>query len=100
VQSTSDDLGTALASDVGAVTSSSPDGTPASRRLTVPVPAAAAGTRDPGWRVAYWFVAQSRAYGVHTVRYGALEWTAASGKWQQPDGQAPTRRVVAELSVA
>jgi hypothetical protein len=100
VQSTSDDLGTALASDVGAVTSSPPDGTPASRRLTVPVPAAAAGTRDPGWRVAYWFVAQSRAYGVHTVRYGALEWTAASGKWQQPDGQAPTRRVVAELSVA
>jgi hypothetical protein len=98
VASTSEDLGTALAADVGAVTSSPPDGTSASRRVTVPV--GAAGVRDPGWRVAYWFVAQARAYGIQTVRYGELEWTATSGKWQQPGEQAPHRRVVAELSGA
>jgi hypothetical protein len=98
VASTSEDLGTALAADVGAVTSSPTDGTTASRRVTVPV--GAAGVRDPGWRVAYWFVAQARAYGIQTVRYGELEWTATSGKWQQPGEQAPHRRVVAELSGA
>jgi hypothetical protein len=100
VASTADDLGTALASDVGAVTSSPPDGTSASRRVTVPVAAAGGDTEDPGWRVAYWFVAQARTYGVHTVRYGELEWTASSGKWQQPGKHAPSRRVVAELSGA
>jgi hypothetical protein len=100
VASTPDDLGTALASDVGAVTSSAPDATSASRRVTVPVGTPGGGATDPGWRVAYWFVAQARTYGVHTVRYGALEWTASSGKWQQPGTQAPSRRVVAELSAA
>jgi hypothetical protein len=100
VASAEDDLGSALAADVGTVSSTPPDGASASRRVTVPVEAAADGGTDPGWRVAYWFVAQARTYGVHTVRYGALEWTASSGKWQEPADSTPTRRVVAELGAA
>ncbi|MDQ1677722.1 MAG: hypothetical protein QOC93_2866 [Actinomycetota bacterium] len=95
-----EDLGSALAADVGTVSSSRPGGASASRRVTVPVGAAAGGATDPGWRVAYWFVAQARTYGVHTVRYGALEWTASSGKWRQPVENGSSRRVVAELGGA
>jgi hypothetical protein len=92
-----DDLGSALESDVGEVHSTPPDGTAASRELSVPV---ASASQREGWRVAHWFVAQSRTYGVRTVRYGRLEWTAGSGKWQQRAGSTPSRRVVAELSAA
>ena len=99
IVATADDLGSALRADVGAVTASPSDGTSAARRVTVPVNSARGGA-DPGWRVAYWFVAQSKSYGVHTVRYKELEWTAGTGKWQKPKSQAPARRVVAELSGA
>jgi hypothetical protein len=94
------DLGSALRADVGTVSSDPPDGTTATRELTVPVGAPVA-SADPGWRVAYWFVAQSREYGVRTVRYRDLEWSAGTGRWQKPAAeQAPARRVVAELSGA
>jgi hypothetical protein len=96
---TADDLGSALRAEVGAVTATPPGGASPTRRVTVPVHAGG-GEADAGWRVAYWFVAQSRSYGVHTVRYKELEWTAGTGKWQKPERQAPARRVVAELGGA
>jgi hypothetical protein len=89
------DLVSALRADVGTVSADSPDGTV--RQLTVPV-GAPEDSADPGWRVAYWFVAQSRAYGVRTVRYRDLEWSAGTGRWERPTGQVPSRWVVAELS--
>jgi hypothetical protein len=92
---TPEDLDSALRADVGKVTATPPDGT-TSRRISVPVTPSS----DAGWRVAYWFVAQSRNYGVHTVRYGELEWKAASGKWEKPASSTSARRVVAELSGA
>jgi hypothetical protein len=88
------DLGTALKADVGVVPAS-----PASGRLTVTV-GAPQDSGDPGWRVAYWFVAQSREYGVRTVRYRDLEWSAGTGRWDTPTASVPARRVVAELSGA
>jgi hypothetical protein len=94
---TAEDLGSALRADVGQVTATPPEGPATSRRVSVPVTATSADTADPGWRVAYWFVAQSRAYGVHTVRYKQLEWTAGSGKWQKPARSTSARHVVAEL---
>ena len=94
------DLDSALRADVGPAAAAPPAGSATSRRVTVPVAPAGAGAPDPGWRVAYWFVAQSRAYGIRTVRYGELEWTAGSGKWQKPGLQQPAQQVVAEVSAA
>jgi hypothetical protein len=96
----SDDLESALRADVGNVAATQPDATSAARRVSVPVRSSGAGTADPGWRVAHWFVAQSQAYGIHTVRYDELEWTAESGKWQKPARSTSDRRVVAELGGA
>jgi hypothetical protein len=93
--SSAEDLSSALRTDIGVVQSVPPTG--ASGRVTVPVGAPADST-DPGWRVAYWFVAQSRAYGVRTVRYRDLEWSAGTGRWERPTRQVPSRQVEAELS--
>jgi hypothetical protein len=90
-------LASALRAEVGTMPAIPATGaTTRSLSVTVAPPAAKA---DQGWRVAHWFVAQSRQYGVRTVRYGELEWTAGTGKWSAA-GQAPARRVVAELAGA
>ncbi|GIF16135.1 hypothetical protein [Actinoplanes teichomyceticus] len=52
-----------------------------------------------GWRYAHWLVSHASATGLERVRFGALEWTAPDGKWQQvtTTGAHDEGRVVAEV---
>jgi hypothetical protein len=39
-----------------------------------------------GWQVATWAVAHAYQYHLHSVSFGSMEWTAASGTWQPSAG--------------
>jgi hypothetical protein len=42
-----------------------------------------------GWQVATWAVAHAYQYHLHSVSFGGMEWTVASGTWQ-PSAGTPT----------
>jgi hypothetical protein len=41
-----------------------------------------------GWQVATWAVAHAYQYHLHSVSFGGMEWTAASGTWRPAAGSA------------
>jgi hypothetical protein len=45
-----------------------------------------------GWRTAHWFVAKSHEYGVRSVEFDRMIWTADSGRWQR-GGSTPKSKV-------
>jgi hypothetical protein len=84
-------IGAAIRADIGGSDLSSP--VPGTNRWTT----TSGGTRESGWRVAQWFVAQSPVYDVRRVQYGDREWTRTSGRWQAAAHPADPATVVADL---
>lgn len=90
-----DDLLSTLRGDLGRSYARTTGETSASG-FTLRVPTDSSNPTQAGWRTSYWLVAKAREYGIRTVSYAGLRWSADGGSWQKATDPPPSRRVVVE----